>query len=82
MKRIRKIGFWLAMFMCVFAGVWLTMDNAQPVTVTLLGFPVPELPLGLWLLIMLVSGVGLGMLASIPLIARKGLENRKLKQNT
>lgn len=60
----------------VFLGLWIAQDNAGIVTVTLLGFPVEGMSLGLWLLIMLFGGVLLGMLASLPLIIKQSLARK------
>lgn len=81
MKRIKSILLGLAVLVCIFLGLWLTQDNPQLVEVKVLGFEVAPLPLGFWLIIALVSGVAVGMLASMPVIIRKGREAKALKQH-
>lgn len=81
MKRIKSILLGLAILICLFLGLWLTQDNPQLVNVKLLGFDIAPLPLGFWLLITLVAGILIGMLASIPMIIRKGREVKALKQH-
>lgn len=81
MKRIKSILLGLAVLVCIFLGLWLTQDNPQLVNVSVLGFQLAPLPLGFWLLITLVSGILIGMLASMPMIIRKGREAKALKQH-
>ena len=81
MKKIRKFLLFAVVVLCLFLGLWTAQDNAEPVTVTLLGFSLPEMALGLWLLLMLAAGAALGVLASMPMIFRNRSESRRLKNS-
>jgi len=65
----------------VFVGVWTTLDNPQEVSVNLLGFALPSLSLGVWLILIFVVGTLVGMAASLPMIIRSDSENRRLRRN-
>jgi uncharacterized integral membrane protein len=82
-KRINRLLSLILVVICLFLGLWIAQDNAQVETVTLLGFAIDNISLGVWLLVMLFSGVLLGMLASLPLIvgrsARMKRAERQLK---
>lgn len=82
MVRIKKILVYGFIILCVFIGLWTAQDNPQLVDIRLLGFPVGPIPLGFCLVIMLVTGMIVGMLASLPIMLRLGAENRRLKQKT
>ena len=77
MRKLKKLLLFAAIVLCLFLGLWTAQDNAQPVDVRLLGFSLPSLSLGLWLLIMLGMGVILGILASLPAIVRSRPERRR-----
>jgi len=79
-SRVKKILLWFAIFLSLFIGLWIAQDNPQIVEVTLLGFPISSLPLGLWLLLMFAVGLAIGLVASVPLVARTSAENRRLKR--
>ena len=81
MKRIKKIMLSLAVLLCVFIGWWTAQDNAQEVTLQLLGFPVPSATLGTCLILALASGVVLGLVASAPALFGMRAEIRRLKRN-
>ena len=42
-------------------GVWFTSENSEPIELVLLGFALPSLKLGLWVLGALLLGVLLGV---------------------
>ncbi|MFA5495189.1 MAG: LapA family protein [Porticoccaceae bacterium] len=71
----------LALF-CLFVGLWIAQDNSQQVGVTLLGFSLADLSLGLWLLFAFVTGVIFGLLVTLPLLWRQARDNRKLRRQT
>lgn len=80
MQRIKRLLVYCFVVLCIFVGLWTAQDNPQLVEIRLLGFPVDAMPLGLSLVIMLVAGMIIGLFASLPLIAKLGTENRRLKQ--
>ncbi len=81
MKKAKHLLQFLGILLCLFVGLWVAQDNAQPVEVRLVGFALPPLPLGLWLLIMLSAGVVLGMLASLPAMVRARSDRRRYEQS-
>ncbi len=81
MKKIKNYSLLIGVLFCVFLGGWTAQDNAQEVAVRLLGFVMPSLSLGGWLLIMFAVGVVLGLAASAPLIMRYKSDIRRLNRN-
>ena len=80
MRQLKRIFMILVVIFCIFIGLWVAQDNPQAVALSLLGFPLGEIPLGFGLLLALASGVFAGILASLPMIVRLRAENRRLKQ--
>lgn len=53
-------------------GAWFALENSQTVGVTLFGFALPSLSLGVWLLVFTALGVLLGFaFALLPMLALK-----------
>lgn len=87
---MRRIGRWIYVLVLLAAlviGFVFNSENASEVTVTLLGNVLPELRLGIWLLIFTLFGVLLGFVLNlIPSMAlRRSLvsvrrRNEKLEQ--
>ncbi len=77
MTFLKRAVFALLLLLCLFLGLWITQDNPQSVAVSFLGFAMPELPLGLWLVISLAFGVVIGMLASLPALLRSSRRLRR-----
>ncbi|MBQ0720340.1 MAG: LapA family protein [Gammaproteobacteria bacterium] len=61
----RWIGL-LLLLVCVLLGIWIVQDNPLEVPVTLLGFSLLQLPLGIWLLAAFLAGSVLSYVASLP----------------
>jgi len=61
----RWIGL-LLLFICVLIGVWVVQDNPLEVPVTLLGFSLIKLPLGIWLLAAFLAGSVLSYVIGLP----------------
>ncbi|MBV1929165.1 MAG: LapA family protein [Gammaproteobacteria bacterium] len=61
----RWIGL-LLLLICVLMGVWIVQDNPREVPVTLLGFPLLKLPLGIWLLAAFLIGSVLSYAVGLP----------------
>lgn len=79
MKKLKRALLYAGVVICLFLGLWIAQDNPQEVTITLLGFELGMVPVGLTLVISLATGVILGMLASLPVILRLGAINRRLE---
>jgi uncharacterized integral membrane protein len=80
MNRIKKILLWLIILLSFFVGLWVAQDNPQVVDITLLGFSINPMPLGLWLLLMFATGLAVGLIAGLPLVMKINAENRRLKK--
>lgn len=84
MALIKRLLILLVLLCGVVLGVWFSAENAQPLSVTALGFAMPELPVGLWLTGVFLLGTGLGYAVSV--ISTLKLKNhnmslsRKLKR--
>ena len=76
---MKKLFAGLVMLLFVFVGLWTAQDNAQPVTVTLLGFETGSFSLGLWLLLTFLTGVVVALLATLPIVWRLNAARRKLQ---
>ena len=78
-KLKRWIGL-LLLLVCVLLGVWVVQDNALEVPVTLLGFPLLELPLGIWLLAAFLGGSVLSYVVSLPGSLGQRAQARRLQR--
>lgn len=58
----------MAALTVVFTGIWVVQDNALETAIVLLGFPLPELPIGLWVLAFFLTGVAAGVCLCYPTI--------------
>ena len=81
MRRIKNLLQLVAILICIFIGWWTAQDNTEIVPVYLLGFHLPPLSVGVWLMVMLAAGAVLGMLASLPVLFRTRAEIRRLKRS-
>ena len=78
-KLKRWIGL-LLLLVCVLLGVCVVQDNALEVPVTLLGFPLLELPLGIWLLAAFLGGSVLSYVVSLPGSLGQRAQARRLQR--
>lgn len=58
----------MAALTVVFIGIWVVQDNALETAIVLLGFPLPALPIGLWVLAFFLTGVAAGVCLCYPTI--------------
>ena len=76
----RWIGL-LSLLICVLIGIWVVQDNPLEVPVTLLGFPLLQLPLGIWLLAAFLAGSVLSYIVSLPgALGQRGQTRRLQRQ--
>ncbi len=75
----RWIGL-LSLLICVLMGIWVVQDNPREVPVTLLGFPLVQLPLGIWLLAAFLAGSMLSYIAGLPNTLRRRAQMRRLER--
>ena len=66
MTKIKRWIGLLLLLICVLIGIWVVQDNPQEVPVTLLGFSLRQLPLGIWLLAAVLVGSVLSYIVSLP----------------
>ncbi|MBU3071650.1 LapA family protein [Aestuariicella sp. G3-2] len=80
MAFVKKIVLLLILLAGLVVGVWFSTDNTQMVTVSLLGFSAPAMPLGLLICGVFALGTGLGYLVSLlPVLSLKN-HNLSLKR--
>ncbi|MGH1371029.1 MAG: LapA family protein [Cellvibrionaceae bacterium] len=84
MTLIKRLLLLLVLLCGLILGVWFSVENAQPVQVTLLGFSLPQLSVGVWLTAVLLLGAVLGYVISVFPVLKLKNENmslhRKLKR--
>ncbi len=80
MRRVKTV-FWVLLAL-PFAGigVWFVQDNNTNVSLVLLGFPLGELPLGIWLTLTFFVGVLAAVLATLPALGAARLRYRRLER--
>ncbi|MGV6806913.1 MAG: lipopolysaccharide assembly protein LapA domain-containing protein [bacterium] len=81
MGAIKKLLVVLLAILSILLGASVMLENPQTLSVVLLGYPVNDVPLGVWLLGALLVGGVAGILVSLPpLIALKAKNKRLAKQ--
>lgn len=65
MRRITRWLYVVILLVALLFGFLFTLENALPVSVTLLGITLPEWELGIWLLVTLCLGVATGFVVSV-----------------
>jgi len=75
----RWIGL-LLLLVCVLLGIWIVQDNPLEVPVTLLGFSLGQLPLGIWLLAAFLAGSVLSYVLSLPNAVKQRAQGRRLQR--
>ena len=78
-----KVKRWVGLFILlisVLIGIWIVQDNPLEVPVTLFGFPLLQLPLGIWLLVSFLAGSVLSYVASLPSALGQRAQVRRLQR--
>jgi uncharacterized integral membrane protein len=79
--RRAKALFWVLLALPMAGlGVWFVQDNSALVSLVLLGFPLGELPLGIWLTLTFLVGVLSAVLATVPALGAASLRQRRLER--
>ena len=79
--RRAKVLFWVLLALPMAGiGVWFVQDNSTLVSLVLLGFPLGELPLGIWLTLTFLVGVLSAVLATVPALGAARLRQRRLER--
>jgi len=68
MKALKTLLLFIAVLLAVFLGLWIVQDNPEQTAITLLGFPLWIMPLGLWLLAFFGAGLALGFCLCYPAV--------------
>lgn len=80
-KWIKRIILLIIFVVALVLGVTFSSENSQLTTLILFGYALPELPLGLWIIITLFIGGFIGLLLSfLPLLWGKKTVNAKEKK--
>lgn len=66
MKTFKTLLLFVAVLLAVFLGLWIVQDNPEQTAITLLGFPLWVMPLGLWILVFFGVGLALGFCLCYP----------------
>lgn len=66
MRRLKTLSWVLLALPTLGVGIWFTQDNSAAAAPILLGFALPELPLGVWLILFFLAGVLAALLATLP----------------
>ena len=80
-KWIKRLTFLLSLIVAIVVGMIFTSENSQQLSLVLLGYVLPELTLGLWLVLTLLLGSILGLiLCTFSLFIRGQSVNAKNRQ--
>jgi len=83
-KWIKRLTFLVLLIIAIIIGIVFTSENSQQLSLVLLGYTLPELKLGLWLVLALLLGSVLGLLLSMLSLLIRGQsvnsKSRKIKR--
>jgi len=80
MTKVKRWVGLLLLLICALLGIWIVQDNPQEVPVTLLGFSLQQLPLGIWLLAAVLVGSVLSYIVSLPGSLGQKAQGRRLQR--
>lgn len=80
MCRVKGLIWTLLALLVAGFGIWFAQDNSALVSLVLLGFPVGELPLAIWVTLAFFVGVLTAVLATLPALAAARLRLRRLER--
>jgi uncharacterized integral membrane protein len=80
MKSLKKLLVVVLALSAVILGIWFSVDNPQEITLVLLGFDLPEMPLGVVVLGVLLLGASVGFCVSLLPVIKAAGENSSLKR--
>jgi uncharacterized membrane protein YciS (DUF1049 family) len=80
-KWLKRLTLLLLLIVAIVLGIVFTSENSQQLSLVFLGYVMPELTLGLWLVLTLLSGSILGLiLCTFSLFIRGQSVNAKNRQ--
>ncbi len=69
LKWVKRLLLMALLLVAVVVGLVIALENTSPVSLMLLGYPLPELSLGVWVSLFLLAGALIGLLISfLPLL--------------
>ena len=80
MRRVKGLIWTLLALLVAGIGIWFAQDNSALVSLVLLGFPVGELPLAIWVMLAFFVGVLAAVLATLPALGTANLRLRRLER--
>lgn len=80
MALLKKLWWLLIAIVAICLGVWVVIDNPEPVAFKLFGFETKPLPGGLWLLVTFAIGCVVALIASSPALVRLNHRVRRLNK--
>ncbi len=83
-KWIKRLIFLMLLIIAIIVGIVFTSENNQQLSLIFLGYPLPELKLGLWIVLSLLLGSVMGLLLSMLSLFVRGQsvnsKSRKIKR--
>jgi hypothetical protein len=81
LKWIKRLFFLILFVVAIVIGIVFTMENGTPLAIVVFGIPLPELAVGLWIVVALLTGAILGLLISfLPLVFSRHANSAKDKK--
>lgn len=80
MALLKKLWWLLIAIAAIWLGIWVVVDNPDPVAFKLFGFETKPLPGGLWLLATFAVGCVVALVASSPALVKLNHRVRRLNK--
>ena len=80
MALLKKLWWLLIAIAAIWLGIWVVVDNPDPVAFKLFGFETKPLPGGLWLLATFAVGFVVALVASSPALVKLNHRVRRLNK--
>lgn len=80
MALLKKLWWLLIAIAAIWLGIWVVVDNPDPVSFKLFGFETKPLPGGLWLLATFAVGCVVALVASSPALVKLNHRVRRLNK--
>lgn len=80
MALLKKLWWLLIAITAIWLGLWVVIDNPDPITFKIFGFDTKPFPSGLWLLATFAIGCVVALLASSPALIRLNHRVRRLNK--
>ena len=80
MALLKKLWWLLVAILAIWLGIWVVVDNPDPVAFKLFGFDTKPLPGGLWLLATFAVGCVVALIASSPALVKLNHRAKRLNK--